>query len=63
MVLWPCPPVHLGQLAPTTLPQCRLLSNPRSAGLFLRFRLGGGGGGSWVSAMMERSITLVFQII
>ena len=28
-------PVHLGQLAPTTLPQCRLVSNTRSAGLSL----------------------------
>ena len=27
--------VHLGQLAPTTLPQCRLVSNSRSAGLSL----------------------------
>ena len=28
-------PIHLGQLAPTTLPQCRLVSNARSAGLSL----------------------------
>ena len=35
LVLWPWPCVHLGELAPTTLPQCRLVSNPRSAGLFL----------------------------
>ena len=35
MVLWHWPSVHLVQLAPTTLPQCRLVSNPRSAGLFL----------------------------
>ena len=27
--------VHLGQLAPTTLPQCRFVSNSRSAGLSL----------------------------
>ena len=27
IVLWPWPSVHLGQLAPTTLPQCRLVSN------------------------------------
>ena len=33
VVLWPWPSVHLGQLAPTTLPQCRLVSNPCSAGL------------------------------
>ena len=32
-MLWPWPSVHLGQLAPTTLPQCRLVSNPCSAGL------------------------------
>ena len=28
-------PIHLGQLAPTTLPQLRLVSNARSAGLSL----------------------------
>ena len=39
IVLWPWPSVHLGQLAPTTLPQCRLVSNPRSA-------CARGGGGS-----------------
>ena len=35
-MLWPWPSVHVGQLAPTTLPQCRLVS-----------RRGGGGGVSW----------------
>ena len=35
IVLWPWPSVHVGQLAPTTLPQCRLVSNPCSAGLSL----------------------------
>ena len=34
-MLWPWPPVHLGQLAPISLPQCRLVSNPCSAGLSL----------------------------
>ena len=34
-MLWPWPPVHLGQLAPTSLPQCRLVPNPCSAGLSL----------------------------
>ena len=34
-MVWPWPPVHLGQLAPTSLPQCRLVSNPCSAGLSL----------------------------
>ena len=44
--------VHLGQLAPTTLPRCRLVSNSRSAGLSLSlslslaFLMGGGGGGN-----------------
>ena len=38
-MLWPRPSVHLGQLAPTTLPQCRLVSNPRSAGLSLSLSL------------------------
>ena len=33
IVLWLS--VHLGQLAPTTLPQCRLVSNSHSAGLSL----------------------------
>ena len=32
-------PIHLGQLAPTTLPQRRLVSNARSAP-----QVGGGGG-------------------
>ena len=32
-------PIHLGQLAPTTLPQCRLVSNARSAGLSLSLSL------------------------
>ena len=31
-VLWPGPSVHRGRLTPTTLPQCRLVSNPCSAG-------------------------------
>ena len=35
VVLGPWPFVHLGQLAPTTLPHCRLVSNPRSARLSL----------------------------
>ena len=39
IVLWPWPSVHLGQLAPTTLPQCRLVSNPCSAGLSLSLSL------------------------
>ena len=34
-VLWPWPSVHRGELAPTTLPQCRLVSNPCPAGLAL----------------------------
>ena len=38
-MLWPWPSVHPGQLAPTTLPQCRLVSNPRSAGLSLSLSL------------------------
>ena len=39
IVLWPWPSVHLGQLAPTSLPQCRLVSNPCSAGLSLSLAL------------------------
>ena len=39
IVLWPWPSVHLGQLAPTTLPQCRVVSNPCSAGLSLSLSL------------------------
>ena len=35
IVLWPWPSVHMGQLAPTTLSQCQLVSNPCSAGLSL----------------------------
>ena len=35
IVLWPWPSVHLGQLTPTTLPQCRFVSNPCSSGLRL----------------------------
>ena len=34
-MVWRWPSVHLGQLAPTILPQCRLVSNPRCAGLSL----------------------------
>ena len=34
-VLWPWPSIHWGQLSPTTLPQCRLVSHPCSAGLAL----------------------------
>ena len=34
-MLWPWPSVHQGQLAPTTLPQCRLVSNPCPADLAL----------------------------
>ena len=38
-MLWPWPSVDLGQLAPTTLPQCRLVSNPCYAGLSLSLYL------------------------
>ena len=40
MVLWPWPSLHLGQLAPTTLPQCRLVSNPSSDGAMRQRILG-----------------------
>ena len=56
--------VHLGQLAPTTLPQCQLVSNSRSAGLSLSLRvslsLSGlgfllrGGGVRWTLQMKTR---------
>ena len=56
IVLWPS--VHLGQVAPTTLPQCRLVSNPRFAGLSLSLSLAFCSAGFSLSVCVSPSLSL-----
>ena len=64
IVLWPWSFVHLGQLAPTTLPKCRLVSNPRSAGLSLSlaFRSVGFSLSLCVSPTLSLSVCLALSL-